>query len=259
EDAEDEGWNASFVETIPPNANGARASNIFCFATLAGKHTGTIYTDCTDHLPAVSLEENYYFLIAYNYDNNYIFARPMKDVKDSAVGYKPTFHVTDNQTTKPLKEFLRTKDCEWQFVEPNNHRVNATERAIQTFKNHLIRGFCCMDPNWPFQLWDHLTAQAEITVNLLRCSRRDPSKSSYHSLHGHRYNWDAHPFVPPGTKAVAYEDATSRASRAPRGIDAWYCGLAMDHYRCRHFYVPETRGLHVSWTYELHPHHCLLL
>ncbi|KAL7523858.1 hypothetical protein ACHAWF_000698, partial [Thalassiosira exigua] len=252
----------NFVETIPTITYNTSASNIFCFVVLANKHTGTIYTNCTGHLPAVSFEGNSYFLIAYDYDNNYIFARPVKDVKDSTVvityktifeelkekGYKPAFHVTDNQATKPLKEFLRTEDCEWQFVEPNNHRVNAAERAIQTFKNHLIRGFCCTDPNWPFQLWDHLTAQAEITVNLLRRSRRDPSKSAYHSLHGHRYNWDAHPFAPPGTKAVVYEDAASRASWAPRGVDAWYCGPAMDHYRCCHFYVPETRGLRVSGT-----------
>ena len=95
------------METIPPNANDARESKIFCFAALADKHIGTIYTDCTGHLPAVSLERNYYFLIAYDYDNNYIFARPMKDVKDSTVvsTYKTIFEELKRGKYQPRAMF----------------------------------------------------------------------------------------------------------------------------------------------------------
>ena len=45
-------------------------------------------------------------------------------------------------------------------------RVHAAERAIQTFKNHLISGFCCTDSEWPLQLWNNLTKQALIILNL---------------------------------------------------------------------------------------------
>jgi hypothetical protein len=67
-------------------------------------------------------------------------------------GHKPRLNVTDNQAVRSLKAFLKTKECKWQFVELHNHRVNAAERAIQTFKNHLISGFCCTDSAWPLQL-----------------------------------------------------------------------------------------------------------
>ena len=59
--------------------------------------------------------------------------------------HKPTLNVTDNQTTKPIKSFLKTEQHDWQFVEPTNHRFKSVERAIQTFKNHFISGLCFTD------------------------------------------------------------------------------------------------------------------
>ena len=121
-------------------------SNVFCYAALADKQKGTFYTDATGALPTVSLDGNQYYFIAYDYDSNYIFALPIKDVKDATLvnackdvfkilkdkGYKPALNITDNQAVRPLKEYLKTEECDWQFVEPANHRVNAAERAIQT-------------------------------------------------------------------------------------------------------------------------------
>ena len=40
-------------------------------------------------------------------------------------------------------------------------------------------------------------------------------------MHGHKYNWNAHPLAPPGTKAIVYESPQCRASWGPRGLDAW--------------------------------------
>jgi hypothetical protein len=246
--------------------------NVFCFAALADKQHGTMYTDATGALPAVTLEGNQYYLVAYAYDPNYIYAIPLRNLRDESImtafehvfqdlktkGYKPTFNVTDNQATTPIKAYLGTEDCKWQFVEPNNHRVNAAERAIQTFKNHFISGLCSTDSNWPLQLWDTMTEQAIITLNLLRTSRIDPSKSAYHQLHGRRYDWNAYPLAPPGTKAVIYESPTTRTSWGTRGLDAWYCGPAFDHYRNMKFYVPSTKAYRVSGSYDLFPQHCIL-
>ena len=136
-------------------------------------------------------------------------------------GFKPQFNVTDNQAANSIKRYLTQQKCKWQFVKPTNHRVNAAERAIQTYKNHFISGLCSTDPNWPMQLWDQLTTQATITLNLLRTSRIDPTKSAYHQLHGQRYDWNKHPLAPPGTRAIIYEDPNSRTSWGPRGTDAW--------------------------------------
>ena len=247
-------------------------TDVFCFAALADKQQGTFYSDCTGALPTRALEGQQLFFVAYAYDPNYIFAIPIASTSNDHIitayrevfqtlidkGFKPTFSITDNQASAPIRAYLQEQNCRLQFVEPNNHRVNAAERAIQTFKNHFISGLCITDKNFPFQLWNHMATQAVITCNILRRSRLNPDISAYEQLHGMKYDWNAHPLAPPGTRAVIYEAPATRASWAPRGVDAWYCGPALEHYRCCHFYVPDTRAMRISGTYELYPTHCLL-
>ena len=138
-------------------------------------------------------------------------------------------------------------------MEPINHHVNAAERAIQTFKNHFISGLYSTYIEWPFQLWNKITEQAVITCKTLRTSCIDPRKSSYHQLHGNRYDWNSFPMDPPDTRAVLYLEPDIRYSWGTRGIDAWYCGPAQDHYRCKFFYVPETRSYRTSGSFDLFP------
>ena len=71
------------------------------------------------------------------------FNEIFQQLKDK--GHKPIFNVTDNQATKPIKELLKIQQCDWQFVEPTNHRANAAERAIQTYENHFISRLCSTD------------------------------------------------------------------------------------------------------------------
>ena len=255
-----------------PASSTPKTADIFCFAALADKQQGTFYTDCTGKLPARALDGQQLFFVAYAYDPNYIFALPINSTSNSHImeafkqvfktltthGYKPTFNVTDNQAAEPIKEFMQQQNGTVQFVEPNNHRVNAAERAIQTFKNHFISGLCTTDKDFPFQLWNHLTEQAVITCNILRRSRINPDISAYEQLHGHKYDWNAHPLAPPGTRAIIHSSTLTRTSWGPRGIDAWYCGPALDHYRCNHFYVPETRAMRISGSFYLYPSHCIL-
>jgi polyhydroxyalkanoate synthesis regulator phasin len=262
----------SSVNVIPMEEKEDSACHVFCYAALADKHTGTMYTDATGALPVVTLEGHQYYFVAYAYDPNYIFAIPMRNVKDESIlkafdnvfqelkekGFKPEFNVMDNQATRPIKEYLKKENAKWQFVEPHNHRINAAERAIQTFKNHFISGLCSTDRDWPLQLWDQLTPKALITLNLLRTSRIDPTKSAYHQMFGHKYDWNAHPLAPPGTKAVIYESPDTRTSWGNRGLDAWYCGPALDHYRNSIFFVPATKAYRTSGSFDLFPQHCIL-
>jgi hypothetical protein len=147
------------VNVIPIEPIRDSSCDVFCYAALADKHTGTMYTDANGALPAVSLEGNQYYFVAYAYDPNYIFAKPIPNLRDETIldvfdkvfqelrskGFKPTFNVTDNQAASPIKKYLQKENTTWQFVEPNNHRVNAAERAIQTYKNHFISGLCTTD------------------------------------------------------------------------------------------------------------------
>ena len=49
-----------------------------------------------------------------------------------------TFNIMDNAIPVAIKDFLEIQSIGLQLVEPHNHCTKAAERAIQTFKNHLI-------------------------------------------------------------------------------------------------------------------------
>jgi hypothetical protein len=113
-------------------------------------------------------------------------------------------NVMDNQATKYIKKILTKKECELQVVEPHNHRLNAAERAFQTFKDAFIAALTTSDCKFPLQLWDKLALQVQDTLNLLRASRINPDISAYEALNGPN-NWDRYPLAPPGCKAIIYE------------------------------------------------------
>ena len=102
-------------------------NNVFCFAALAEKGKGTVYTDATSALPVLSLDGHQCCIVAYDYDNNFIEAEEVSDLKDETVvetvrkifnkmeerGHRSLLNVTDNQAVQPLKAFLKTKECKW--------------------------------------------------------------------------------------------------------------------------------------------------
>ena len=143
-------------------------------------------------------------------------------------------------------------------MEPRNHKVNAMEKAIQRFKNHLISDFCCTDSKWLLQLWNKLTKQALTTLNLCRTNRKHPDRLACHSFYGKCYDWNKHPLAPPETRTVVYEAPEGRVVSGTRGVDGWYCSPVFDHYQNMHFYVPETKAYRTSALYDLFSQHCQL-
>ena len=125
----------------------------------------------------------------------------------TAAGHKPKLNVTDKECSKAIQNYIMSQNVDWQLVEPDNHQVNAAERAIQTFKNHFLAVLASVDAGFPLQLWCYLLVQAEMTLNMLRTSRRNPSISAYESLNG-KFDYNKNPLAPPGTKALIYEAAT---------------------------------------------------
>ena len=92
------------------------------------------------------------------------------------------------------------------------HRRNAAERAIRTYKNHLLAGIATCHPDFPLTEWDRLIDQCNITINLLRTSRINPNLSAYAYLNGN-YNFNAHPLAPPGTKVLVHHKTTSQTKQ----------------------------------------------
>ena len=125
-------------------------------------------------------------------------------------GYNTKINVMDSQATKGIKAYLMPQQCKLQLVEPNNHSVNAAERAIQTFKNFFIGALGTTNGDFPIQLWYKLAPQVKDSVNILCQSRVQPNISSYKALEG-PYDWNRYPMAPPSTKAIIYKDSDTRA------------------------------------------------
>ena len=156
-------------------------SDIFCFAALADTRDGVIYTDLPGPFPVRSIRNNQYIFVCYTYQPNAILVRPMKSRNDECMvaaytdiydylenrGHKPKLNIMDNEASKAVQNYIKRQNVAWQLVEPHNHRVNAAERAIQTFKNHFIAGLATVDPKFPLQLWCYMLNHAEISLNRL--------------------------------------------------------------------------------------------
>ncbi len=248
-----------FPHTAPANLiaddeSNPSIANVFAYGAFADKQSGVVYHDLTGSFPFMSLDGSVCFFVLYHYESNSILAEPIKGLDDKTIfeaykkfhllldkDYLVKLNVMDNQAMKYIKQFLTANECKLQLVEPHNHRVNAAEQAIQTWKDAFISALATTDHDFPIQLWDRLTPQVMNTLNMLRASRVNPSISAYEALHG-PYDWNRYPLAPLGCKAVIYKDGDVRGLWASRGVDGWYLGPSMDHYRCDVYYVLETRA-----------------
>jgi len=84
----------------------------------------------------------------------------------------------DNEASADIKYALTKENITYQLVPPHNHRRNAAERAIRTFKNHLAI-LAGADTNYPISEWDRFVPQAELTLNLLRNARVNSNLSAH--------------------------------------------------------------------------------
>ena len=94
-----------------------------------------------------------YVFVLYNYDSNAPLSKPMKLNKGSAIiaAYNsiynelidtsiiPILQYLNNEVSKKLIQSIKAKNFRYQLAAPHDHRLNPAERAIQTFKNHLLK------------------------------------------------------------------------------------------------------------------------
>jgi hypothetical protein len=182
-------------------------------------------------------------MVLYDYDSNAILEKPIKDRTAPALlkafqfmeqelvnrGLKPKLMKLDNEASKLLKDYLYHQDITFQLVPPYSHRRNSAERAIRSFKDHLIAGLCSTDKSFPMHLWDRILPQTVITLNILRTSRINPELSAATHIFG-QYDFNRSPST--GTRIIAHDTPGRRRTWAPHGQDGWYIGPALEHYRC---------------------------
>jgi hypothetical protein len=250
------------IVTEPDLYNGIKTQFLYAATIDAGQ----IYTDQTRRFPVVSSKGNTYIMILYDSDSNAILAQPIKyrtapellrafqvtEQELVARGLKPKFMRLYNEASKFLKTYLHQQNIIFQLVPPYIHNINSAERAIRSFKEHLIAGLCSTDKSFPMHLWDRLLPQAVITLNMLRTSRINPKLSGATHIFG-QYDFNRAPMAPPGTRIIAHETGNTRRTWAPHGQDGWYIGPALEYYRCYTVYITKTRGERVVETVDFPP------
>ena len=108
------------------------------------------------------MEGNTYIFILYDWSSNAILATPVIFLNETTVAafkinieyfkkriFKPVFNIVDNVATEAVKSYLEDEGINMQLVKPHNHRSNAAEQAIRTFKNHTIAGLCTCNEDFP--------------------------------------------------------------------------------------------------------------
>ena len=227
---------------------------------------GMISTDQTGRFPTISQRGNKYIMVLYNYDSNAILATGTKGRKGTeliesyeilykrlvSAGIKPVLQRLDNEASDGLISAIKKNDLKYQLAAPYLHRLNPAERAIQSFKNHLISNLHGCDKQFPAYQWCRIIEQCEMTLNMLRRSRINPKLSAYTQLFG-VFDYNATPLAPIGTKAFIHERPNQRSTFADHGKIAFVIGPAMEHYRELTFYVPSTRGIRNTDTYVFLP------
>ena len=164
-------------------------------------------------------------------------------------GKHPRLQRLDNEKSHELESFFKDDaKVVVEYVTPGNHRSNLAERAMRDAKNHLIAVLSTTDPSFPTELYDELIPQAEITLNHLRPSKYRPSISAYEGLHGKKFDFSAHPIAPGGVKVLVFEPPDVRGTFATHGLDGFYLGPALDHYRCFRCWVVRTQTTRITDT-----------
>jgi len=206
-------------------------------------------------------------MVLFNNDTNAILSTPMKSRSQEEIvraqaflhdlltkrGFKPQTKIVDNECHNKLKEFFAKRKVHFQLVPPHLHRTNTAERAIATFKDHLVARLASTDPAFPLRLWCRLIHQVTTTLNLMRPSRINPKVSTEEMLNG-AFDYDQTPLAPPGTRVIIHETPSVRKTWAPHSVDGWYIGGAPNHYRCHRCYVIKSRSERIARTVEFFPY-----
>ena len=145
----------------PQEACTAIEDEMFCFAMLADRNKGTVYSNLAGKFPVQSYEGHLYLFVCYVYSKNAIIMQAMRSRNDESMVetfksvYKflqkhncsPKLHVLNNECSKAVQNFVQNENTSIQLVKPRNHRVNAAETAIKAAKYHIIAGLQTVDSN----------------------------------------------------------------------------------------------------------------
>ena len=109
-----------------------------------------------------------------------------------------------------------------------------------------------LDHQCPIQLWSKIPPQMQDTLNMLRTSRNNIILTAYEELNS-KFDWNRTPIDPLGTRGMLFIHPDSRNTFDPHCDEAFTVGRSRHHSLLLEFYVPTTRGYHISGTFRLDP------
>ena len=228
-----------------------------------------LYGDFTGRLDKPSFDEHVAFMVFFHSKANYIKIEPVRAGHAPSEAYQRAYNffkqknctgdwfIADNAVPDSTRKWFEKKNVKVQIVPPNQHRANAAERAIQTFKAHFITILDGVSKSFPWAFWHHLADQAEWTLNMLRPSRANPDVSAYEHVYGEPWDFDKQPMMPLGTKCVALKPKEVRTSWGLHTRDGFYIGPARHSYRCYKIVLTSGKVIH-SDTVEWFPEDVIL-
>ena len=125
------------------------------------------------------------------------------------------------------------------------------EKAIQSFKNHLIAILSGVNKRFPMHLWERLPPQTEMTLNMLKATNIRPWVSGQTYLHG-QHDYNRMPLAPLGCHTMTHNKRKTRTSWGPSASEGFYVGTSTEHYHCFKIWTKDTRSIHISDTVHFH-------
>ena len=145
-------------------------------------------------------------------------------------GAKPKKHVLDNKISAEYKQAIVDNEMEYELVPAGQHQRNVAEKAIQTWKAHLVSVLCGVSETFPMNLWDKILEQVDLGCNMLRMANANPHVSAHAYLNG-PHDFNRMPLAPLGIDCMMYIQPDKRNTFAPKAVKAWYTGTSCKHYR----------------------------
>jgi len=252
------------MDTPPQQPSNERTHHVF---VTVHDYTGGIASDQTGRFPVTSNRGHAYLALFYIFDPNYIKSVPIRNRSKeellraytevyawlTARGYRPLLHKLDNETSRDVEAFVAAEQVKIQYTPPDMHRTNPAERAVRTWKNHFTAGIAGLPPAFPIANWCRLTAQTDMTLNMLRPCRLNPLLSAHEAMDG-SFSFDATPLAPLGTAVLIHLKPTRRLTWGYHAAKAWYLSHAANHYRCIRVIMHDTGAERVTDTFRFQHH-----
>ena len=222
----------------------------------------SMFSDQTGKFPITSARGNKYIMVAVELDGNYIDGEPLqsRSAKSLTKAYLaifqrwkatgvicPNWHILDNEAPEELKQAIRDNKCRVELTPADQHRRNAAERAIQTFKGHFISVLAGVDNSFPINQWDELLPQTILTLNLLRQSNVAPNISAWAYHHG-SFDYNRMPLAPMGCAVQFHIKPSRRKTFGEHSEDGFYLKTSEEHYRTHVVFCKKTRAKRLADT-----------